>query len=82
MSGTTTIDQFFMSLKSEQDAQRLAKEKWLREEQKKYLEEDHKRWAARFEAQKKTKDLRSAEKVEKESLKKRIQVTNTVHTPY
>ena len=42
----------------------------------KYLEEDQKRWAARFEAQKQTKDFKAAEKMEKDQLKKRIQVVS------
>ena len=53
---------------------RLEEEKWLLDEQKKYLEEDQRRWSARFEAQRKTKELKTAEKIEKDLLKKRIQV--------
>ena len=63
-------------IQSEQDVRRLEKEEWLLGEQMKYLEEDQKRWAARFEAQKKTKDLKAAEKMEKDQLKKRIQVVS------
>ncbi|XP_052818267.1 coiled-coil domain-containing protein 177-like isoform X2 [Mya arenaria] len=62
--------------KSEFESQRKTEEQRLLEKQEQLLNETRRRWQTRYSTVQRSRSLKSAEKVEKEQLKKRIQESN------